>query len=129
MDAGAVGRGYADHLRDADLGLLAAVSHPAAAQAQAAEVAWLRRHPDHLPALLGDPRVFQAVFGPGGGPGPGPAAAAALASPFLIFAVTVHRAAPELESMEHVPERPGPHHPVPLFDPPQFPDSLRPPSP
>jgi hypothetical protein len=124
MDAGAVGSGYADHLTDADLGLLAAVSQPAAGQAQAAEAAWLRRHPDRLPALLADPRVFQAVFGPGGVPGPGPAAAAAFASPFLIFAVAVHRAAAELESMDHVPERSGPRQRVPLFDAPELRDFL-----
>src|SRR5258708_37537664 len=93
MDAGAVGSGYADHLTDADLGLLAAVSHPAAAQAQAAEVAWLRRHPDHLPALLGDPRVFQAGFRPRGGPGARPAAAAGLAPPVLVLAVDLAPAA------------------------------------
>jgi hypothetical protein len=113
MDAGVVGNGYADHLTDADLELLTSVSPDVAEPARAG--AWLRRHPEQLPGLIGSPRVFQAVFGPGGG-APGPEAAAALASPFLIFAVAVHRAAAELESMDHVPERSGPRQRVPLFD-------------
>ncbi len=118
MDVEVVGSGYADHLTDADLELLASVSPGRGEPARGAEVAWLRRHPEHLPALLGDPHVFQAVFGPG------PAAAAALASPFLIFAVAVHRAAAELESMDHVPERSGPRQRVPLFDAPDLRDFL-----
>src|SRR5260221_6245922 len=116
MDVEVVGSGYADHLTDADLELLASVSPGRGEPARGAEVAWLRRHPEHLPAVMGDPRVFQAVFGPG------PAAAAALASPFLIFAVAVHRAAAELESMDHVPERSGPRQRVPLFDAPDVRD-------
>jgi len=63
--------------------------------------------------------VFHAVFGPGE-----PAAQATLASPFLIFAVAVHRAAAELESMDHVPERSGPRQRVPLFDAPELRDFL-----
>src|SRR5260370_18074941 len=123
MDVEVVGSGYADHLTDADLELLASVSPGRGEGARGGEVAWLRRHPEHLPALLGDPHVFQAVFGPG------PAAAAALASPFLIFAVAVHRAAAELESMDHVPERSGPRQRVPLFDAPDRRDLLRSPAP
>src|SRR5258708_31173785 len=118
MDVEVGGSGYAAHLPDADLALLAPVSPGRGEPARGAEGAWLRRHPEHLPALLGDPHVFQAVFGPG------PAAAAALASPFLIFAVAVHRAAAELESMDHVPERSGPRQRVPLFDAPDLRDFL-----
>src|SRR5260370_21520019 len=118
MDVEVVGSGYADHGTDAALELLASVSPGRGEPARGAEVAWLRRHPEHLPALLGDPHVFQAVFGPG------PAAAAALASPFLIFAVAVHRAAAELESMDHVPERSGPRQRGPLFDAPDLRDFL-----
>ncbi len=109
-----MGSGYADHLTDADLGLLASVSQGLAGPGGAAG-AWLRSHPEQLPGLIGDPRVFQAVFGPGD-----PVARAALASPFLIFAVTVHRAAAELESLDHVPERSGPRQRVPLFDAPDL---------
>jgi len=119
MDAGIVGSGYADHLTDADLELLATVSGGLAEPAPSAAGARLRRQPEQLPGLIGDPRVFQAVFGP-----EDPAGRATLASPFLIFAVAVHRAAAELESMDHVPERSGPRQRVPLFDAPELRDFL-----
>jgi hypothetical protein len=118
MDAAVVGSGYADHLTEADLTLLVSVSQEVAVPTPEAG-AWLRGHPEHLPALIGDPRVFRAVFGPGEQD-----ARAALASPFLIFAVAVHRAAAELESMDHVPERSGPRGRVPLFDAPDLRDFL-----
>jgi hypothetical protein len=46
------------------------------------------------------------------------------ASPFLVFAVAVHRAAAELPSMSHVAERSGGRQRVPLFDTPQLRDFL-----
>ena len=65
MDGALVGSGYADHLTDADLSLLVAVSQdtdrPSGLEAGAS---WLRRRPEALPELIGDPRVFRAVFGP-----------------------------------------------------------------
>jgi len=113
-----VGTGYADHLSDADLGLLASASQAAASPARAeagAGASWLRSHPGVLPELVGDAGVFQVVFGPDqAGSG------AALASPFLIFAVAVHRAAAELQSMDHVPERSGQRQRVPVFDAPEL---------
>jgi hypothetical protein len=113
MDGGLVGSGYADHLTDADLELLATVAEDASARAAATAAAWLRAHPEQLPRLVGDSRVFQAVFGP---QAPARATArAALASPFLIFAVAVHRAAADLATMGHVPER-SMRQRVPLFD-------------
>jgi hypothetical protein len=124
VDSGLVGSGYADHLTDADLGLLVAVSQETDRPASlAAGGGWLRGHPDALPQLIGDPRVFEAVFGPGE-QAPPAAARATLASPFLIFAVAVHRAAAELESMDHVPERSGRRQRVPLFDAPELRDFL-----
>jgi hypothetical protein len=125
MDGVLVGSGYADHLTDADLGLLARAAEGPTAQA----APWLRAHPEQLPALVGDPRVFQAVFGasPGAVPSPRPGGASAmasLASPFLIFAVAVHRAAAELATMDHVPERSGQRQRVPLFDAPELRDFL-----
>ena len=125
MDGALVGSGYADHLTDADLGLLAS----AADQPTPAAAPWLRAHPEELPRLVGDPRVFQAVFGaPAGAARPatpaGASAMAALASPFLIFAVAVHRAAAELATMDHVLERSGQHQRVPLFDAPELRDFL-----
>jgi len=119
-----VGSGYADHLTDADLGLLVSVSQETGQPRNlAAGGAWLRSHPDALPELIGDPRIFRAVFGPGE-QAPSTAARATLASPFLIFSVAVHRAAAELESMDHVPERSGQRQRVPLFDAPELRDFL-----
>jgi hypothetical protein len=119
MDAAVVGSGYADHLTDADLGLLTSVTQELREPDWPTAAAWLRGHPEHLPELIADRRVFQAVFGPGE-----QAPRAALASPFLIFAVAVHRAAAELESMDHVPERSGSRGRVPLFDAPELRDFL-----
>lgn len=117
MDPADAGAGYADHLTDSDLGLLARLAQPALASHDAA--AALRRRPHEIPALLDDPRVHRAVCGPGDtmtGP-------AALVSPFLIFAVAVHAAAAELGSAGHLPERLGRQR-VPLFDVPQLLDFL-----
>jgi hypothetical protein len=113
MDGGLVGSGYADHLTDADLELLATAAEDTSARTAATAGAWLRAHPEVLPRLVGDSRVFRAVFGPEAPAGA--AARAALASPFLIFAVAVHRAAADLETMGHVPER-SMRQRVPLFD-------------
>ena len=121
MDSALVGSGYADHLTDADLSLLVSASQDTDRPAGlAAGASWLRRRPEAIPALIGDPRVFRAVFGPADAA----SARAALASPFLVFAVAVHRAAAELESVDHVPERSGRRQRVPLFDVPELRDFL-----
>jgi hypothetical protein len=119
MDDAAVGSGYADHLTDADLGLLASATQDLREPDWPTAAAWLRSHPEHLPGLIADQRLFHAVFGPGD-----PSPTAVLASPFLIFAVAVHRATAELESMDHVPERSGSRGRVPLFDAPELRDFL-----
>ena len=77
-----------------------------------------------IPGLLGDPRVFEAVFGWGDAAGPPRPGQAVPVSPFLTFAVTVHRSATELASMGHVAERTGPRQRVPLFDAPALRDFL-----
>jgi hypothetical protein len=124
VDSGLVGSGYADHLTDADLGLLVSVSQETNRPASlVAGGSWLRSHPEALPRLIADPRVFDAVFAPADQASPS-AASASLASPFLIFSVAVHRAAAELESMDHVPERSGQRQRVPLFDAPELRDFL-----
>src|ERR1700746_3587271 len=113
MDGALVGREYADHLTDQDLKLLiCAVSggtasgatgpgQPGAVQLPAgADAGFLRHDPAAIPDLLGDPRVFDAVFG-WGAAAPGAraqsglvlAGQAAPVSPFLTFAVAVHRSA------------------------------------
>jgi hypothetical protein len=119
----------ADHLTDADLGLLAAVSQGIRPDQTAAAAGWLRSHPQELPTLLADPGLFQAVFGAAPTAArparpTGVSAMATLASPFLIFAVAVHRAASELATMDHVPERSGQRQRVPLFDAPELRDFL-----
>jgi hypothetical protein len=113
MDRFAVGSEYADHLTDADLGLLASV---AADTGPAVDASSLRSDPVALLRLLEDPGAFRAVLGGPGEPVP--------ASPFLVFAVSVQRAAAELASAGHVPERTGPRQRVPLFDAPALRDFL-----
>jgi hypothetical protein len=124
MDRVLVGRDYASHLTDADLTLLAsAAGAPGtpgqAGGARAASAAALRGNPGALLAALEHPGAFRAVTGQeDAAPG------RALASPFLAFAVFVHRAAAELASMDHVPERTALHQRVPLFDAPALRDFL-----
>jgi hypothetical protein len=105
-----VGSGYAEHLTDADLELLSAVSGTGSG------VAGLRREPGTIPKLLDHPRVFEALYGRPGTASGLPEAV----SPFLAFAVAVHRAAAELPSMSYVPERSGLRQRVPVFDAPQL---------
>jgi hypothetical protein len=121
-----VGSEYASQLTDADLSLLASVaaksagSGPGSGAGRAADGSWLRRDPAALLRILEDPGAFRAVAGQGeaapewAGP----------ASPFLVFAVFVQRAAAELASVDHVPERMGQRQRVPLFDVPALRDFL-----
>jgi hypothetical protein len=113
MDGTDVGTEYASHLTDADLRLLAS--------ATGSEV-----RPDlaAVPGLLSDPRVFDAVFGWADESSDPGLYRAVPASPFLTFAVAVHRSAAELASMDHVTERTGPRQRVPLFDAPALRDFL-----
>jgi hypothetical protein len=116
MDGALVGSEYASHLTDADLRLLASVAHARD------DASWLRADPEALVGLLGDPRVFEAVFGSGDDlAGAGPSIPV---SPFLTFAVAVHRSAAELASLDHVAERAGLRQRVPLFDVPDLRDFL-----
>ena len=73
--------------------------------------------------------MFGAVFGWGDGAraaqrGLALPGQAAPVSPFLTFAVAVHRSAAELAGMDHVTERTGPRQRVPLFDAPALRDFL-----
>src|SRR5215471_3068084 len=126
MDRLLAGREYASHLTEADLRLLASVAGPPADGGQrggvagpAADASWLRRDPAALLQLLEHPGVFSAVLGQGDAAG-----WAAPASPFLVFAVCVQRAAAELASMDYLPERTGPRQRVPVFDAPALRDFL-----
>src|SRR5215472_9297893 len=119
MDRALAAREYANHLTDADLRLLA----PGAP----GDGDWLRGDPAALLRLLEDPGTFGTVLGDGGlgqGLGEGPRGWAVQASPFLIFALLVQRAATELASAAHVPERTGLRQRVPLFDAPALRDFL-----
>jgi hypothetical protein len=110
-----VGSGYLDHLTDADLEL---VSRITGARATAAA---LRRDPGAAPRLLDRPEVYSALFGPAA-TGSGRLVAA---SPFLAFAVAVHRTAAELALANYIPERASAGQRVPVFDAAQLSDFLR----
>ena len=114
MDRFLVGSEYAGHLTDADLRLLASVA--AEDTGPAVDASSLRGDPEALLRLLEHPGAFRAVLGRPGEAVP--------ASPFLVFAVAVQRAAAELASAGHVPERTGPRQRVPLFDAPALRDFL-----
>lgn len=121
MDSGLVGSDYASHLTEADSRLLDSAARAVAGRdTGAAAVSW-RQDPAALSGLLSDPAVAGAVLGHGEDES---GARAAVASPFLVFAVAVHRAATELASMAHVTERTGPRQRVPLFDAPDLRDFL-----
>ena len=107
MDAISVGSEYAEHITDGDLRLLAAVTgNPPV--------------PGTLPQMLADPQVFDAIFGPGAIA----SREAVLASPFLAFAVAVHRTAADLTTMGYVTERSQARQHVPVFDTPDLRDFL-----
>ena len=126
MDRLQVGREYSSHLTDADLALLASVAGPPASTGQVRgasglpDASSLRGDPAELLRLVEHPAAFGAVLG-GGEAARGWAVGV---SPFLVFAVFVQRAAAELASMGHVPERTGPRQRVPLFDAPALRDFL-----
>ncbi|TML91094.1 MAG: hypothetical protein E6G06_11555 [Actinobacteria bacterium] len=89
---------YLEHLTDSDLALLG-------------ETGPLRRQPDRILERLARPETYEAVFGPGGADEP-----FLRASPFLTFAVAVHRAAEELGASTFTREWVAPRQRVPVFD-------------
>lgn len=101
VDAELVVQRYLDHLTTADRDLLAAVAPGAGL----------------LDALAGDP-LYRAVFASASASGSAPARATPLiaASPFLAFAVAVHRTANEVARSAYVPEWTGPRQRLPIFD-------------
>lgn len=99
---------YLEHLSGRDIELLTGERQLVSSVATGQEI--LRRHPGGFDELLAHPRVFEAVFAPAGGD---PLRAA---SPFLLFAVVVHRAAAELATTSYVTEWLGPGRRTPLFD-------------
>lgn len=96
-----VGRFYLEHLSDADLGLLAASGESEDAN---------RLEPQRIEALLDSPALFRRLFHT---PGRDPLLQG---SPFLLFAVLVHRAVRDLGQASFVEEWVGPRQRVPVFD-------------
>jgi hypothetical protein len=102
------GTAYLEHLTEADLSILGGtVDAPPSDDASA----YLRSHPDLVEEALGSPAAFDLVLG------------AEVhdellvhASPFLVFAVAVHRTVDELGRTTFVEERITPRMRVPVFD-------------
>lgn len=105
-EQGSVTTAFLEHLSAPDLALVAGQlgrrSEPAG---------FLRSDPERLGEVLGGDSIFEAIFGPSGDGEP-----LLHASPFLVFAVCVHRTANELRSLTYVSEWLGPGRRAPLFD-------------
>jgi hypothetical protein len=102
------GSAYLDHLTDADLSILGgAVDAPRADDASA----YLRSHPELVEDALGSPTAFERVLGD-----PVDDELLLHASPFLVFAVAVHRVVDDLGHTRFVEERVGRRMRVPVFD-------------
>ena len=96
-----VGALYLEHLSDSDLALLATAAETRDD---------VRRDPDRLEALIDSPATFRMLFAvPGRDP-------LLRGTPFLIFAVLVHRVVRDLGHASFVEEWVGPRQRVPVFD-------------
>jgi len=92
---------YLEHLSDSDLAFLSAA-------AESREDA--RRDPDKLEALIDSPQTYRMLFSlPGRDP-------LLRGSPFLLFAVLIHRVVRDLGQASFVEEWIGPRERVPVFD-------------
>lgn len=95
-----VGRLYLEHLSDTDLNLIAG----------AGNLPDLRADPRQIEGVLDSPALFRALFSvPGHDP-------LLRGSPFLLFAVLIHRAERDLGQASFVEEWVGPRQRVPVFD-------------
>ena len=101
--------GYLDHLTDDDLELLSRSHRVATGEVLGG--AELRSRPALIDALLARPEAFEAVFGVNKGADP-----FLRGSPFLVFAVAVHRCVEDLRQAAFVPEWLGPRQRVAVFD-------------
>jgi hypothetical protein len=104
----AIGHAYLEHLSDHDVALLLDVSPDSGVRRGGTRV--LRSSPELIERLLQAPAAFDAVFGRPGRPAP-----FLHTSPFLVFALAVHRAARELEGRTFVEEWMGPRRRVPVL--------------
>lgn len=103
---------YLELLSDTDLGVLGTATGltPDATAEEAAP--YLRQHPELIERALADPALFEQVFRPElAVPG-----VRADTSPFLLFAVAVHRGVFDLQTATFVAERFGGHKRIPVFD-------------
>jgi hypothetical protein len=112
------GAGYLEHLGDADLALLAGVAARLGGAKPGPER--LRADPDLVERLLSDPRAFQTVLGEADHRDAGDhrhqPGHLLSASPFLVFALAVQRAAVDLREAAFVGEWAGPRQRLPVFD-------------
>jgi hypothetical protein len=108
VDPDDVGRGYLEHLADADLRVLAA--SVGLGTERAGE---LRGRPATVLGLLGRPEPFERVYGPD------PTGLIGV-SPFFAFLLAVQQAAREIADARFVTERAAPRQRVPVFDAPRL---------
>ena len=92
---------YLEHLSDADLALLGAAGESRD---------HVRRDPEKVEALIDSPETFRVLFS---APGRDPLLRG---SPFLVFAVLIHRVVRDLGQASFVEEWVGPRQRVPVFD-------------
>jgi hypothetical protein len=101
---------YLEHLSDRDLVVLAEAA--GVAEQGAGEAARrIRAEPDLVERALSDPRTFERLFDDRRVGEP-----LLVASPFLVFAVSVHRAAADLEHATFVTDWVAPRQRVPVMD-------------
>src|SRR5579875_2554333 len=112
-----VTRTYLEHLSPHDLAL--ACPEDVARIGVPGTRAQLASDPDRLERALGADALFERVFSHDSGDGP-----LLGASPFLVFAVCVERAAAELTTATYVAEWLGPGRRAPVFDVDQLPEFL-----
>jgi hypothetical protein len=98
---------YLEHLSEADIALLASATSDLDSPENV--LAYLRANPNGIEALLNQPSLFAALF-------QGEGDALLRASPFLVFAVLVHRAAQDLDHVRFVDEWISPQRRVPIFE-------------
>lgn len=106
MDA-ATGRRYLEHLSDADLSILGGVAEVLEEDLALSD---LRSSPESVEKLIGSPMAWERLFGRSSRD------PFVLASPFLVFALLVHRAGLELRGVSFVEEWVGPQKRIPVFD-------------
>ncbi|MDP9419720.1 MAG: hypothetical protein M3P53_06180 [Actinomycetota bacterium] len=103
MTVAAGDHGWFDQLSDDDLNLLSRLASDAGVESDA-----VRRHPGALAQVMSHPAAFDSVFRCDH-------RALAPASPFLTFALIVHRGWAELQSIHHIDEWVGPRRRLPVL--------------